>query len=183
MGSKYPDNTVLLADDSRLKFEGDNTTNFYSESGLLLAKGYHKVVIGKRGAYVEFEGSSIVTSNLHIPGEERWRVRSETAYYIEYRSNCKSNVMVYWQKRYVQYADYELGKWYMSPSDLYLKGGSLDSKSITLTCCDKWWGTLTDNEKFWVHYYFYDIKAQIVVDVNLRKMHESRFELEGNKRF
>lgn len=184
MGNKYPDNTVLLGDDSRLKLEGDQSTAFFSESGLLLAKGYRKVVIGKRGAYVEFDGKNIVLENLHIPGEERWRVRSDTAYYIEYRSNCKSNVMVYWQKRYVQYADYELGKWYMTPSDLYLKGGTLDNNSITLTCCDKWWQSLTDNEKLFVHLANFEIKDRLDVNAkDWKDKHEARFELEGNKRF
>ena len=176
--------TALLSDSSKLKLEGDQITEFFSESGLLLAKGYRKVVIGKRGSYIEFDGKNIVIASLHIPGEERWRVRSETAYYIEYRSNCKSNVMVYWQKRYVQYADYELGKWYIAPSDLCLTGGVLDSSSITLTCCDKWWETLTDNEKLFLHYMYFDIKEEKKLSLaDWKDQHEYRFELEGSKRF
>jgi len=53
-------------------------------------------------------------------------------------------------------------------------------------CCDKWWGRLSDAQKMWVHYYFYDIEAKNIIDrlggAGVQDMHESRFELEGYER-
>lgn len=28
-------------------------------------------------------------------------------------------------------------------------------------CCDKWWASLDDHMKEWVHYYFYDINGGV----------------------
>src|ERR1039458_8821020 len=39
-------------------------------------------------------------------------------YYAEYRSHDKSDVKVYWQKKTVDYADYRVGRYYISPFDL-----------------------------------------------------------------
>jgi hypothetical protein len=38
--------------------------------------------------------------------------------YAEYRSHDKSDVKVYWQKKTVGYADYRVGRYYISPFDL-----------------------------------------------------------------
>lgn len=49
-------------------------------------------------------------------------------YYIELRSE-HSNVKLYWQVNRVDYADYEIGKYYISPFDLYdIEGNALISK-------------------------------------------------------
>ena len=39
-------------------------------------------------------------------------------YYAEYRSNDDADVKVYWQKKAVDYADYRVGLYYISPFDL-----------------------------------------------------------------
>jgi len=54
------------------------------------------------------------------------------------------------------------------------------------TCCDKWWNRLSNTQKEWIHYYFYDIEDRGIVEQltisEIHKMHESRFELEGYHR-
>lgn len=94
---------------------------FFTASQLLILNGYIRIVVGKRGPYVEATVSQI--SNIHIPFSEIWRTNSTNAYYIEYRSNCGSAVKIYHQLKTVDYADYQIGFYYISPFDLYLSDG------------------------------------------------------------
>lgn len=104
-----------------------NTIDLYTESKLKVATGYERIVIGKRGPYVEFSSPHILVKNLYIPDDQRYRVDSQTTYYIEYKT-VQDNVKVYLQKRTVDYADYLPGLWYISPFDLFL----LDNERNTL---------------------------------------------------
>ena len=90
---------------------------FRTLSGLVVATGYSRVVIGKRGPYIEFDAKHIESSALKIPKDQRWRQMSPIAYYIEHRS-LDMLVKVYEQLRTVDYADYRVGCWYISPFDL-----------------------------------------------------------------
>ena len=107
----------------RLKItpNGSDKLSLYSTSGTLLSVGYCRVVIGKRGPYIEFNNNQIKIENFHIPEIEKYRIENSTCFYIEYRSNDTSNVKLYLQKRHVSYADYKIGKFYISPFDLYMK--------------------------------------------------------------
>jgi hypothetical protein len=87
-------------------------------SGLEVANGFTRIVHGGRGDYVEFLPEQILMANLHVPSQERWRLNSGVAYYNEYRSNDLAYVKFYRQKRAVKYADYKIGMWYASPSEL-----------------------------------------------------------------
>jgi len=50
-------------------------------------------------------------------------------------------------------------------------------------CCDDWWSGLTQKQKEYIHYFFYDIKRQpLLSDEDIHEMHESRFILEGYDR-
>ena len=99
---------------------GDPDAIFTSVAGLHLATGYKRIVIGKRGPYVEFEDDNIIKQSYNIPHKETWRLDSSLAFYNEYRSNCGGYVKLYHQKRLVDYADYKIGMYYISPSDLYV---------------------------------------------------------------
>lgn len=99
---------------------GNPDTEFKSASGLLLAKGYRRVVHGGRGAYVEFNEENIVKYNFYIPIEESWRKYTSIAFYIEHRSKDESYVKLYQQLMEVSYADYIIGKYYIAPDDLYI---------------------------------------------------------------
>lgn len=98
----------------RIKTSSD--LRFFTKSGLHIATGYDRIVIGKRGAYIEF--SHIVIGNVYIPKEQLYRLNNPTVYYDEYRTVDISNVKIYWQKKTVKYADYLINKWYISPNDL-----------------------------------------------------------------
>ena len=92
-----------------------------SIKGLVLAKAYTRVVIGGRGPYIEIAEADIVKHNIHIPQEQQWRLTSDVAYYIEYRSNDDCDVMIYHQRREVAYADYKPQLFYISPFDVTSK--------------------------------------------------------------
>lgn len=101
--------------------EGNLEARFYSANHTLLATGYTRVVIGGRGAYIEFAPEHMAMQNLHVPPDQEWRYQSETAYYIEHRSNDAANVKVYEQRRTVGYADYKVGLYYIAPADVVIK--------------------------------------------------------------
>jgi hypothetical protein len=104
----------------RIPLEGRNI-NLYSKSGILLATGYNRVVIGKRGPYVEFTDSQICKEQFEIPEEEKYRLTSGICFYDEYRSVDDCYVKLYFQKRKVSYADYKIRMYYISPFDLDIR--------------------------------------------------------------
>ena len=98
---------------------------FYTESGLFVAKDYGRVVIGQRGPYIEFNRNQIEKSSFFIPENQQWRLHSKwehSVYYIEFRSNDESYIKLYYQQKEVKYADYVIGKMYISPFDLTMNG-------------------------------------------------------------
>lgn len=88
------------------------------KSGVQIATGFIRIVHGDRGAYVEFDPSQLEEDYLFIPKDKEWRVRHPNAYYIEYRTTDGEFVMVYKQKKEVDYADYVPGMYYISPMHL-----------------------------------------------------------------
>ena len=76
--------------------------------------------MGERGAYIEFLPENMHMENLHIPPDQKWRLQSEVAYYIEHRSRDDANVKVYEQRRTVGYADYKIGMFYIAPGDVVI---------------------------------------------------------------
>jgi len=108
-----------------LPLEGNPTQRFFTKSGTLVATGYSRIVIGGRGPYVEFELDQLVDDSLSISQKERWRMENSNVYYIELRSLDESNVKCYVQQKTVDYADYKVGKAYISPFDLYNADGKV----------------------------------------------------------
>lgn len=102
----------------RIPIIGDSNTLFYTKSNLLVAKGYDSIVIGGRGPYIEFNDTQIIIDNLFIPKEQEYRLTSNVVYYIEFRTIDECYVKVYYQLKTVDYADYKLGKLYISPFNL-----------------------------------------------------------------
>lgn len=93
---------------------------FYTKSGLKVAEGYERVVIGDRGPYIEFDDFMVASSvhNFMIPSNQAYRITNALCYYVEYRTADESYVKIYKQKKLVKYADYQIGFWYISPFDL-----------------------------------------------------------------
>jgi hypothetical protein len=112
-------------DRPRIPLEGNDHTRFETSTGLHIATGYTRVVIGGRGPYVEFLPGHLVWDNLHVPDGEKYRLDhpwKDRVYYVEWRTKDESNVKVYEQKRTVDYADYKVGLVYMPPFDLFVDG-------------------------------------------------------------
>lgn len=85
-----------------------------------VATSYTRIVHGGRGSYVEIHPDHILLRNLHVPANQAWRYHHTYAYYVEYRTTDTANIMIYYQKRTVDYADYRLHMCYISPDDLYV---------------------------------------------------------------
>ena len=80
-----------------------------------IAEGYLRVVIGGRGAYVEFHPDQIRGENIFLPPEARWRLHNPKVYFEEWRSKDTNSIFIYKQVRTVAYADYIPSYWYISP--------------------------------------------------------------------
>lgn len=93
-----------------------NDASLHTESGLLIATGYERVVHGGHGDYVEIAPNQIVEENIKNPFYNPNTI--EDAYYVQYRSNDYCNIKIYHQKRTVKYADYRIGFYYISVFDL-----------------------------------------------------------------
>lgn len=99
---------------------GSDSLLFFSKDNLHLATGYTRVVIGKRGPYVEFLQRHIEWNSFRIPDDEQYRIDDARVFYVEWRCTSNANVKLYVQKRTVAYADYRIGYCYMSPFDLVM---------------------------------------------------------------
>lgn len=97
--------------------------NLYSKSGSIISDGYNRIVIGKRGPYVELQDDQLYWSQIYVPYYQFWRIDNPTSYYIEYRT-ISDNIKIYFQQRIVDYADYKIGLYYISPFDLYISSGN-----------------------------------------------------------
>jgi len=109
-----------------LPLEGFDDILFGTKSKLLVARGYNRVVIGDRGPYIEFEINQIIFDNFNLI------IDFSHKYYTEYRSVCESNIKLYLQLLTVDYADYKVGKCYISPFDL-----TSDKYAILITPLDR----------------------------------------------
>ena len=55
-------------------------------------------------------------------GKEYWKIHCERRFSLECRTKDQSNVKVYEQSKKVDYADYKVGLFYISPFDLCVEG-------------------------------------------------------------
>jgi hypothetical protein len=86
---------------------------------------------GGRGPYIEFLPGHLIWDSLHIPDEEKYRLEhpwKDKVFYVEWRTKDQSNVKVYDQKKIVDYADYKVGLFYISPFDLFVEGEAVITK-------------------------------------------------------
>ena len=60
----------------------------------------------------------LTKTNIYVPEDQKWRLKSYVCFYSEWRTNDECFVKIYNQKRLVKYADYKIGMWYISPFDL-----------------------------------------------------------------
>lgn len=96
---------------------------FSRNSNIHLTTGYSRIVIGKRGPYVEFSKENIIWDHFRVLPKDLYRLDDPWIFYIEWRSKDSSNTKLYEQKKIVAYADYKIGMYYICPFDLYLIDG------------------------------------------------------------
>jgi len=112
----------------RISLSGDDHTRFETNTGLHVATGDTRVVIGGRGPYIEFLPGHLIWDSLQIPDEEKYRLEhpwKHKVFYVEWRTKDQGNVKVYDQKWTVECADYRVGLFYISPFDLFVEGKSV----------------------------------------------------------
>jgi len=89
--------------------------NLYFKDGVLFAEGYERVVHGGRGDYVELTKDQIVVelkSKFKQPLPESV---SDEPFYYYWLVPIGREEKIYWQCRTVNYADYKIGFYYISP--------------------------------------------------------------------
>lgn len=94
------------------------TGNSDSQKDCCIANEYNRVVLGQRGAYVEFTKDQIFDNKLYIPKSQLFRLSDPRIYYIEFRTII-DDVKVYYQMRNVAYADYLINYFYIDANNLY----------------------------------------------------------------
>ena len=85
------------------------------------ATDFNRVVTGDKGSYFEFETEHLIKENVFIPTDAQWRIAPKywrNVFYYEYRTTV-GNLKLYYQKKTVTYADYIVGKWYVSTEVAY----------------------------------------------------------------
>lgn len=112
-------NYILNAD----KDGNDDVTLWTKNSGIRVAIGYKRIVIGGRGPYVEFNEDQIEFKSFYIPKDQLYRLTDKRVYYVEMRSIDENFIKLYYQLQTVAYADYKIGFLYISPYELYLPTG------------------------------------------------------------
>ena len=121
---------LKMSERFKIPLAGDPNICFYTKRGLLLAKGYSRIVIGGRGPYIEFEPENIMMDNIYVPDHAKHKLENSLTYYHEYRSKDDSYVKLYFQRMEVSYADYKIGKWYVDP--MVLKTDEFDNLLLPL---------------------------------------------------
>jgi len=114
-----------------IPLSGDNNTRFETSTGLHVATCYTRVVIGGRRPFIEYLPTHLIWDSLHIPDEQKHRKEhpwKDRVYYVEWRTKDASRVKVYEQSRPVDYADYKVGLFYISPFDLFIEGEAVITK-------------------------------------------------------
>jgi hypothetical protein len=119
MATDYPQERFSIP------LEGNNDNRFETATGLHIATGYTRIVIGDRGPYIEFNPDQVMRDNIHVPEDKKWKLNpnmQEKIDYIEWRTNDDADVKIYDQLKTVDYADYRIGMMYADPFKCYVNG-------------------------------------------------------------
>lgn len=84
-----------------------------------IASSITRIVHGGRGDYIEIADKDIIKDNIFIPYEQQWRVSlhwRQLVFYDWWTTDDK--VKLYFQRKKVSYADYKVGFWYISPTEV-----------------------------------------------------------------
>lgn len=112
---------------------------FYTPNGTLFADSYQRVVIGGKGAYIEFSEKDIKVPLITKKGQEYRGTRGYSFCKYFWLRPEKEDIKVYHQRGTVTYADYKVGYYYVSPDDLnwdgelYAEKGNQPGEAIPTT--------------------------------------------------
>lgn len=87
---------------------------FYTNSRLMLSKGYNSIVFTPKGPFLETDNLNL--ENTSVPNCQHWRIHNPVSSYIEHRSKDYCSVRIIEQK----FTDgrFRKGMFYISPFDL-----------------------------------------------------------------
>lgn len=100
---------------NKYKYVGPGTGIKTKKNGILIARGFVRVLHGGRGAYIEFSPGQMQGKNLGIMPGEHWRYGTTKVFYHLLQVIGDPSVKVYYQMKTVDYADYKVGMYYVSP--------------------------------------------------------------------
>ena len=103
---------------------GGAPTILKTASGMDVCTGYRRVVLGRRGPYVEFDAAQALVQNFNRPKDFHY-------YYEEFRTR-RDDVKIYKQFHRVNYADYRPGFYYVSPFELKTDYGPVIDPRVTM---------------------------------------------------
>lgn len=87
-----------------------------TKKGVLISRGYEKIVIGDYGAYIQFSQNQAYLENIHIPEKECYKISSSKYRYIKhviYHVIGEPAIDIFQQKELVDFADYIPDKYYI----------------------------------------------------------------------
>jgi hypothetical protein len=119
LAEQPPDQTYRLKEVVMYIYEFKGKKPIKTLSGLVIASDFTRVVLGNRGAYVEFGTEHINLDVMNIKAARHY-------FYTEYATT--DGIKVYYQIHKVSYADYIPGMWYISP--IHLQGFERTGKYI-----------------------------------------------------
>lgn len=91
----------------------------FTKCNLKISSQFNRIEKGGRGSYYEIHRDHILKENLYIPKEKEWKLNNQDKIdYIEYRTDDKCNVKIYYQIRTVDYANYIPKYYYVSVKEV-----------------------------------------------------------------
>ena len=129
---KYKKLSLELSEESRkiyletlpvnLNINGDKSFKLYSKENTLISDGYNRIVIGDYGAFIEFDSTQIIKSNIKVKKGEEYRIHDDkynkSVKYFWFTTKDNSDIKIYYQQKTVPYADYQPNMFYVSPFDI-----------------------------------------------------------------
>ena len=103
---------------SWLKINGDPNCRLKTFYSVHFATGYDRIVIGDYGAFIEINPQQIIQDHIIIKRGQEYRI-DEPKYarnvkYHWFTVDDGSDIKIYYQMRTVNYADYQVDKYYVS---------------------------------------------------------------------
>lgn len=108
--------------------------DIYTNTGVLICSGYHRIVIGDYGAFIEFLPEQANRDDYIIKEGQEYRVNNPRYMYnVKYNwlTIKDTDLKIYEQKKTVTYADYKAGRYYISPHEELIFGYKVNSEKKT----------------------------------------------------